>query len=409
MTKTTPGDGATLQPYPPTGSPSIDVATPPTSRRASVAADSGTRATLWGLVVGVLAVAAATASLLPFRHGISRATPALVFVLPVVAAGLIGRRLAAVATAVAAAAVFSFSFVPPYDHVSIAEPEDFAALIVFLVVALVVGALVATEIDRRHAAEVRSEEIQRLFDRNEQLVAERERLREEASRVALVTQLAEQRSALLRSVSHDLRTPLATIQAVASDLRDGTVYAPETRDDLLDLVSDEAARLNRMVANLLSMSRIETGSLAPHRQAIAVDELLSDRLRQLDRVLAGRAIHLDLSTDLPHVDADYTQLEQVITNLLENAARHTPPGSPIQIQVRLAGPMMAWTFSDEGPGIPAEEQEAVFEPFHRGASSSSSGVGLAICKAIIEAHGGEIWLDPTTSGTRIAFTIPLHP
>jgi len=361
-----------------------------------------------GLVVGLGMVAIATAALVPFRHGISRATPALVFVVPVVAAGVIGRRLPALVTAVAAAAVFSFSFVPPYDRVSIAQPEDAAALGVFLVVALVVGTLVAIEADRRSAAEERSAEILRLFERNRQLVTEREQLREQANRVALMTQLDEQRSALLRSVSHDLRTPLGTIQAVASDLRDGTAYPAETRNRLLDLVGDEAARLNRIVNNLLSMSRIETGSFEPDRQAVAVDELIADRVRQLDRVLVGRRVEVCVSPDLPLVDADYSQLDQVVTNLMENAARHTPPGTVIRIHAHPEGSMMSLSVSDDGPGIPPEEQATVFEPFTRGAGASSSGVGLAICKAIVEAHGGTIELGTVARGTSVHFTLPLH-
>lgn len=364
--------------------------------------------TAYGTFVGVALTAAATAALIPFRHGTSRATPALIFVLPVVAAGVLGRRLAALVTALAAAAVFSFAFVPPYDRVSINQPEDAAALVVFLVVALVVGTLVAFEADRRQAAEERSDEMRRLFERNQELIEERERLREEAAQAELVGQIAEQRSALLRSVSHDLRTPLGTIQAVASDLRDGTAYAPETRDLLLELVAEEAARLNRIVTNLLSMSRIDTGSFAPDRQAVALDELVSERVTQLQRVLAERMVIIEVPSDLPLISADYTQLDQVISNLLENVARHTPPGTKVVIHAAAVGSMMEVTVDDDGPGIPADLRATVFQPFHGGHDSSSTGVGLTICRSIIDAHGGAISIDPSESGTTIRFTVPLH-
>ena len=225
-----------------------------------------------GLGAGAAAIAVATVGLLPFRHGINRATPALVLVVPVVISGIVGRRAAAVVTALLSASVFSFAFVPPYDRVSIAQSEDWVALVVFLVVALVVGTLITNEGDRRRVAES-------LLRRNEQLVAERERLAEEAARVTVMERVDEQRAALLRSVSHDLRTPLATIQAVASDLRDGATYPAETRERLLGLVSDEAARLDRIVGNLLSLSRVEAGSLQPDRQAFALDELVAERVR----------------------------------------------------------------------------------------------------------------------------------
>ncbi|HWW46067.1 MAG TPA: ATP-binding protein [Acidimicrobiia bacterium] len=356
-----------------------------------------------GMGAGALALAVATAALLPFRTGISRATPALVLVIPVVVAAVVGRRAAAVVTALGAAFVYSFAFVPPYDRVRIAQSEDVAALVVFVLVALVVGTLIASEADRRRVAE-------RLLRHNEELVVERERLREEATRVALMERIDEQRSALLRSVSHDLRTPLATIQAVTSDLRDGTAYAPETRDRLLDLVADEAARLNRIVGNLLSLSRIETGSLQPDRQAVALDELVAERVGALERLFEGRSVDVDVSPGLPLVDADYSQLDQVITNLLENAARHAPPGSVVRVSATQTGSMIELEISDEGDGVAPDERAHIFEPFRRGRGSASSGVGLAICKAIVEAHGGAIGVGETGGGggARFHLTLPLH-
>jgi K+-sensing histidine kinase KdpD len=351
---------------------------------------------------GVVALAAATAALLPFRTGISRATPALVLVIPVVVSAVVGRRMAAVVTALGAAFVFSFAFVPPYDRVQIAKSEDVAALVVFVLVAVVVGTLIASESDRRRVAEG-------LLRRNEELVADRERLREEATRVALMERIDEQRSALLRSVSHDLRTPLATIQAVTSDLRDGTAYPPETRDRLLDLVADEAARLNRIVGNLLSLSRIETGSLQPDRQAVAIDELVAERVHALERLFEGRSVDVDVSAGLPLVDADYSQLDQVITNLLENAARHAPAGTVVRVAATMAGSMIELSVSDEGDGVAPDERAHIFEPFRRGRGSASSGVGLAICKAIVDAHGGTIAVDERRDGgARFHLTLPVH-
>ncbi len=374
----------------------------PRSPIAASMVPAPSRPVLVGLGTGAAAVAVATAALVPFRGDISRATPALVLVIPVVAAAVVGGRLPAVMTALGAAFVYSFAFVPPYDRVSIAQSEDVAALVVFVLVALVVGTLIASEADRRRVAEG-------LLEHNEQLLRERERLREEAARVALMEQVDEQRAAMLRSVSHDLRTPLATIQAVTSDLRDGTEYPPETRDRLLDLVADEAARLNRLVANLLSLSRIEAGALQPERQAVAVDELVADRVRALEPVLRGRSVHVDVSPGLPLVDADYSQLDQVITNLLENAARHAPAGTVVTVGARVDGPMIEVSVSDQGDGVDPVEEPFIFEPFRRGTGSASSGVGLAICRAIVEAHGGTIGVDSRPGGgARFHLTLPVH-
>jgi K+-sensing histidine kinase KdpD len=368
-----------------------------------VRSDVGRRwPTLAAAALGPVLVAGFSAALAPFRPGMSHAVPALVLVIPVVAAAIVGGRFAAVGTAVAGAAAFSFAFVPPYDRVSIAAGEDWAALAVFIVVAVVVGTLVAREAERRQSAEEQAEEVRALL-------AERERLREEADRVAVMEVIDQQRSALLRSVSHDLRTPLATIRAIASELRAGTAYPEATRDELLDLVGDEAERLNRLVENLLGLTRIETGALQPDRQPLALDELVDDRVRRLDRLLRHVTVEHALRGDLPLVDADPVQLDQVLTNLLENAARHAPSGSVVRLSAEPVGDWVEVSVQDEGDGIAPADQARIFEPFRTGQGSTSTGVGLAVCKAIVEAHGGGIGYDGGDGrGARFWFTVPVH-
>jgi K+-sensing histidine kinase KdpD len=361
-----------------------------------------------GSVVGAALVVAVTAALVPLRADISRAAPALVLVIAVVVAGLVGGRIAAIVTASLAILAFNVAFIPPYWTLAIDVAEDLIALVAFTVVALTVGTLVAREADHRHAAEQRAEELQALHERYEAVQAERERLAEEATRVAVLEQVDEQRAALLRSVSHDLRTPLSTIRAVTSDLRAGAVYDDATRDELLDLVIDEAERLDRIVANLLSLSRIEAGALQPELQAVDVQELVSDAARRLDRLFQRARVELDFAADLPLADADYSQVDQVVTNLLENAARHAPRGSKVRVAARLRGDgRLSVVVEDEGVGIPAADRSHLFEPFWRGEGSISSGVGLAICKAIVEAHGGTITIDSGPGrGTAFVFTLP---
>lgn len=363
---------------------------------------------LAGTLLGVGLVVTLTAVLVPFRADVSRAVPALVLVIAVVVAGLIGGRLPAVVTALTAALAFNLAFIPPYWTLVIDVVEDVIALVAFTAVALTVGTLVARESDHRRAAEQRAEELQALHERYEAVQAERARLAEEATRVAVLEQVDEQRAALLRSVSHDLRTPLSTIRGVASDLRAGAEYDDATRDELLDLVIDETERLDRIVANLLSLSRIEASALQPERQAVAVDELVADAARRLDRLFQRARVELDFAADLPLADADYSQVDQVVTNLLENAARHAPRGSAVRVAARLRGDgMLSVVVEDEGVGIPPSDRAHVFEPFWRGEGSSSSGVGLAICKAIVEAHGGVITIDSGPGrGTAFVFTLP---
>jgi len=222
-------------------------------------------------------------------------------------------------------------------------------------------------------------------------------------------ELDEARSGLLRSVSHDLRTPLAVIQAVATDLRSGTAYDDSTRDELLGLVGTEAERLDRIVANLLSLSRIEAGTLQPDRQAVDLGELVTSSAERMERVLEGLAVTLEVAPDLPLVPADYSQVDQVVTNLLENAARHSTPGAPIEVTVAERETALVVTVADHGPGIPADRRDEVFEPFRSGGPGSGSGVGLAICRAIVEAHGGTISAgDAPGGGAAVRFSLPLH-
>ena len=356
--------------------------------------------TAWGgLGAGLVLVGAVVAALVPVRAHITRATPALVLVLVVVAAAWLGGPRVAVCVAVIAALAFNVAFIPPYWTLKVAVADDLVALGVFVAVAVVIGVLVASQTEHRRAAEQREVELRALY----------EDLAREVARADVLEQVGGQRSALLRSVSHDLRTPLATIRAVASDLRDGVVYDDATRAELLTNVCDETERLDRLVANLLSMSRIEAGALKPERQAVDMEELIADRVRRLAALFAKVRVQVDIPPDLPLVDGDYTQLEQLLTNLLENAARYAPPGSTVRIEARARRGMVEMSVADEGIGIAEFERARVFEPFRRGEGSRSSGVGLAICKATVEAHGGTIAVHRTAGGgATFAFTLPIR-
>jgi two-component system, OmpR family, sensor histidine kinase KdpD len=227
---------------------------------------------------------------------------------------------------------------------------------------------------------------------------ERDRAVAETARIQALERIDEQRSALLRSVSHDLRTPLATIKAVATDLRAGDVHDEATRRELLDSVVDEVERLDRLVANLLTMSRIEAGVQSTERQAVDVDELVRDRVGELVRLFEHVRVQVDVPEDLPLVQGDYTELEQVVTNLLQNAARYAPPGSMVTVSGRDKDGDVELVVADEGIGVPHHERSRIFEPFRRGEGSRSSGVGLAICKAVVEGHGGTIEVERTPGG-----------
>jgi len=362
-----------------------------------------------GTAIGLGLVVALSALLVPFRSEITRATPALVLVIAVVVAALVGGRAASVVTAAAGALAFNLAFIRPYWTLTIALVDDIVAFAVFTGVGLAVGTLVALQADRRRVAERRAREFQALNQRLEEVQAERERLALEATRIAVLEQVDEQRAALLRSVSHDLRTPLSVIEAVTSDLRAGVVYDRNTRDELLDLVLDETHRLDRIVANLLMLSRFETGSLRPKRQAVDLRELVASCATRLARLFVRAPVKIDIADDLPLANADYTQIDQVITNLLENAARHAPEGTTVLVGAHRDDGMIQAFVEDEGPGVPEAARDHIFEPFWHGKDSSSSGVGLAICRGMVEANGGSIHLEsPAGGGARFVFTLPVR-
>ena len=304
-----------------------------------------------------------------------------------------------------AATGFSVGFIPPVGSLRVNLPEDTAALVVFLAVAVVAGTLVAREADRRRDAEQRAADINQMYVEYQRVVAEREALAAEAARVHNLEEIDRQRSMLLRSVSHDLRTPLASIRAVTTDLRDGFAYDERLRNELLDLMADEADRLDRIVANLLSLSRIEAGALLPELVAIDVGDLIESTTLRLSRLFQDHPLRVDVAPDLPLVTADYVQIDQVLTNLLENAARHTPPGTPVIVRARPLDDGVAVSVSDAGPGVDPARAEEIFEPFRSG-TTTTTGVGLAICKAIVDAHGGTIEVrDSPEGGAELRFIL----
>jgi len=245
-------------------------------------------------------------------------------------------------------------------------------------------------------------------------VIERARLRRESLQMELLQRTDVLRAALLSSVSHDLRTPLSSIKAAATSLLQEEVqWDEEARRSFALSIEREADRLNRLVANLLDMSRIESGALKPEREWYPIDELVHDVLGHMQPVLDGRTVHTDLPADLPPVELDYLEIDQVLTNLIENAVRYTPAGSPIELSARVDGDQMVISVADRGPGIPPDDRERVFDKFYRvletqTTRTTGSGLGLAVSRGLVEAHGGRIWEENRDGGGAIfRFTLPL--
>ncbi len=244
------------------------------------------------------------------------------------------------------------------------------------------------------------------------LALERARLAQEAAQAAVLARSDELKSALLAAVSHDLRTPLASIKAAATSLLDDSViWEPEAQQELLSAIDEETDRLTLMVSNLLDLSRIEGGALKPRKDWYDPEELVNDVVQRLTSRHPGHPITLRVEPNLPLAEFDYVEIAQVLINLLENAIRHTPPGTPISVSVRRAPDAVAIAVHDDGPGIPLAYQPHLFEKFYRApgkAREPGSGIGLAICKGLVEAHGGAIRVvSAPDAGTTFTFTLPV--
>ncbi len=230
----------------------------------------------------------------------------------------------------------------------------------------------------------------------------------EQSRIQMETE--QMRSSLLSAVSHDLLTPLASITGAASTVRrQGEKISPEIRGELLDSISEEAERLSRLVRNLLDMTRFESGAMELRREAHPLEEIVGTALRRLDTLLKGRAVVVELPETLSLIYGDDVLLGQVFVNLLENALKYTPAGSGIEITARETEGMMEVSVRDHGPGLVADQGKHLFEKFYRGRTGGAggAGLGLAISKAVVEAHGGRIEaFNHPEGGAVFRFTFP---
>jgi two-component system sensor histidine kinase KdpD len=213
------------------------------------------------------------------------------------------------------------------------------------------------------------------------------------------------------AASHDLRTPLAAVKTAVSSLRQaGTRLSEEDRAELLELIEQQSDRLARLVTNLLDMTRIESGALEIRPTAMPLDELVDEALGNLGGSVGHERVRVEAPDDLPMLRIDHVLVSQVLANLLDNAERVSPSGSMIRVTARVApgsADRIEIAVSDEGPGIPHNERDRVFEMFSQNGRGGGAGLGLAIAKAFVEAHGGLIWVDPNAViGARIIFTVP---
>jgi len=243
------------------------------------------------------------------------------------------------------------------------------------------------------------------------LAIERTRLSDEAQQAHVRVETERMRNAILSSVSHDLRTPLATITGAASSLLDER--SPLNASDRLELsqsIYREANRLDRLLKNLLDMMRIEAGAVHLNKEWHPLDEIVGAALSRLEERLKNVAVRTTFPPDLPMVQIDGVLMEQVVINLMENAAKYAPAGTVIEVSASAGNKEAVVEVADRGQGIPVGEEVRIFDKFYRAKPAREGGVGLGltICRGIIEAHGGRIWAENRTGGGAVfRFAIPL--
>jgi two-component system sensor histidine kinase KdpD len=307
----------------------------------------------------------------------------LLYLVPIVLAASRWGRGPAITAVIAAILGHDLLFVDPRGTFSVARADEALGLVLLLFVALVTAQL--ADGARRGAETAREAAVARRSD--------------------------ELKTALLRAVTHNLRTPLASIKASVSGLRQPEVtFAEEDRAELLAEIEEEADRLDRLVTNLLDASRLEAGRVTMSRHPQDLAELIGAVVDRVQSRIGGRQVTVEIADELPPVSCDYTQIDQVVTNLLENAVIHTPPGTAVVARAHRQNGAVRVEIADHGPGIPAADRERLFHPFERGRTRApGTGLGLTIARGFVEAHGGQLWLEDPDSeaGARFVFTLPL--
>jgi K+-sensing histidine kinase KdpD len=382
--------------------------------------NEGMRTFAWrqaGYTVGVLGTLAATGLLKLFGGHVNSTTVALGLLLVVlfVATGWGSRP--AVLSSLLGLVCFNFFYLPPVGRFSIDAPDNWVALFAFLVTAITAGQLSSRSKRRAEEADAGRREIERLY-------RELQDAFERASHAKALEQSERLKSALLDAVSHDLRTPLTSIKASVTTLLEETrpgeedALDAEGRREMLEVIDEETDRLNRFVEDLVEMARIEAGEMRLRRRPGSIEEIVSAALERAAPLTRGHEVRVRLDERLPAVRVDARALTEVVYTLLDNAAKYSPAGTRIRLSADGAGRgTVRLSVEDEGPGVPAELRARVFDKFFRamrdgdaGAPKpAGTGMGLAIAKGIVEAHGGRIWIEGVEGphGSRVVVTLPV--
>jgi K+-sensing histidine kinase KdpD len=371
-----------------------------------------------GYIVAVVVIGTATAALKIFGGHVNPTTVALSLLLIVLFVATAWGSKPAILASLLGVASFNFFFLPPYGTFIIAEPENWIAFFAFLVTAVTVGQLSARARQRAAEAEAARREIERLY-------YELQDTFERSSQAKALKQSERLKSALLDAVTHDLRTPLTSIKASVTTLLDDQLAARDAqatplgeagRQEMLEVINEEADRLDRFVEDLMALARIEAGEMQLRREWSSLTEIITAAMKRASPLTRKHRLELWLDEELPSVRVDERAVAEVIYALVDNAAKYSPPSGVIKVAAKAsAGDMVQLIVEDEGPGIPVELRERVFDKFFRAmrdgdlaGNKLGTGMGLAIAKGIVEAHGGRIWIESVddSTGTRVVVLLP---
>lgn len=370
-----------------------------------------------GYLLAGLSVGALTLILKLLGGHVNATTVSLALLLNVLFIATRWGSLPALLASVLAMLCFNFFFLPPSGTFNIAATDNWIALIAFLITAVTAGQLSASVKKRAEEAESGKREIGRLY-------AELREAFERASHAEALRQSEKLKSALLDAVTHDLRTPLTSIKASITTLLDEVRGDPpltldgESRLEMMEVIDEESDRLNRFINGLIELARIEAGELQLRRRWGVVDEIISAALTRAEPITRQHRIELEVEQELPGVRVDESAVSEVVYTLIDNAVKYSAQGSRIRISAQRAGnDLIQMTVEDEGRGVAPDLRERVFDKFFRATRDgdvsttqpTGTGMGLAIAKGIVEAHGGKIWIESAKGGkgTRVVFTLPI--
>jgi len=357
----------------------------------------------WSLryLIATVAMALPIAILEMLRTSLSQTTIALLLVLPVILVAVTSGRGPALYASIVAGLSFNFFFIGPFYSFRVNRPEDIVALLVFVTTAVLVGQL-SSRLEKR---------VLQTEEQHKELVhvrGEFERAAAQAAQADALRKSEQLKTALLDAVTHDLRTPLTSIKAAITTVRVEPV-TPEVQRELFEVIEQECDRLNHFIQGMMDLAKLEAGEVTLASKDVSAEEMVEDALLRAERLLAGHRVEVAIQPGLPPLRVDPLLISQVIFTLVENAAKYSGASTRIDVTVERNESGIRFAVTDEGPGIPRELRAKVFQKFFRAGLQPGLGMGLAIARGIVQAHGGKIWIDerPGGRGASVQFQVPL--